>query len=96
MVTGIPARFWNLNKGQLQPKKDADILVLKTKNSIHGVQEVFNTNPEDILLIIHRGQIRLFDKSLLAQFRTLPLNLFRYQQISFGETQNSWRAIYPH
>jgi cytosine/adenosine deaminase-related metal-dependent hydrolase len=85
MITDIPAKLWNLNKGRLQPKKDADIVVLKMKNKSSGISELFSANPEDILLIVHKGQIRFFDKSLLSQFRTLPLNLFRYQQVNINE-----------
>jgi hypothetical protein len=85
MITSAPARLWNLNKGKLEPKKDADIVVLKMKNIYAGASELFNANPEDILLIIHKGQIRLFDKSLIPQLRLLPMNLFRYNQINFKE-----------
>jgi cytosine/adenosine deaminase-related metal-dependent hydrolase len=85
MVTSVPAKLWNLNKGSLLPKKDADIVVLKTNNKIQSIRDVFNTNPEDILLIVHRGLIRLFDKSLLPQFRAQPVNLFRYHQVNFKE-----------
>jgi cytosine/adenosine deaminase-related metal-dependent hydrolase len=85
MITDIPARLWNLNKGKLQPKKDADIVVLKMKNKSSGISGLFSANPEDILLIVHKGQIRLFDKSLLSQFRNLPVNLFRYYRVNINE-----------
>jgi cytosine/adenosine deaminase-related metal-dependent hydrolase len=85
MITRIPAGLWKLNKGKLEPKKDADIVVLKIRNKLSGFDELFNANPEDILLIIQRGQIRLFDKSLLPQLRVSQLNLFRYNQINFKE-----------
>jgi len=85
MVTDIPAGLWKLNKGKLQPKKDADIVVMKMKNKRPGITELFRANPEDILLIVHKGQIRLFDKSLLSQFRNLPVDLFRYNQVNINE-----------
>jgi cytosine/adenosine deaminase-related metal-dependent hydrolase len=85
MITGAPARLWNMNKGKLQPKKIADIVVIKSKNGSSTLEGLFRTNPEDILLIVHKGQIRLFDKSLLPQFRNLPVNLFRYSQISYKD-----------
>ena len=84
MITDTPARLWNVNKGKLQPKKDADIVVLKMKNKSSGVGDLFSANPEDILLVVHKGQIRLFDKSLLSQLRGLPLNLFRYNQVNIN------------
>jgi hypothetical protein len=82
MITDSPAQIWNLNKGRLQPKKDADIVVLKKKNKFSGLGDIFSANPEDILMVVHKGQIRLFDKSLLPQLRALPLNLFRYNQVN--------------
>jgi len=85
MITDTPARLWNLNKGKLQPKKDADIVVLKMKNKSSRINALFSANPDDILLIVHKGQIRLFDKSLLPQFRTLAMNLFRYHQVNINE-----------
>lgn len=85
MITDTPARLWNVNKGRLQPKKDADIVVLKKKNKFFSTGDIFGSNPEDILLVVHKGQIRLFDKSLLPQFRTLPVNLFRYNQVNINE-----------
>jgi cytosine/adenosine deaminase-related metal-dependent hydrolase len=84
MITEAPANLWNLNKGKLQPKKDADIVVLKMKHTSSRISDLFRANPEDILLIVHKGQIRLFDKSLLSQFRGLPLNLFRYNQVNIN------------
>jgi cytosine/adenosine deaminase-related metal-dependent hydrolase len=85
MITSAPARLWNMNKGILQPKKVADLVVIKTKNRSSTLDELFKTNPEDILLILHKGQIRLFDKSLLPQLRNLPVNLFRYSQVSYRD-----------
>jgi cytosine/adenosine deaminase-related metal-dependent hydrolase len=85
MITRIPAGLWKLNKGKLEPKKDADIVVLKIRSKLPCFDELFNANPENILLIIQRGQIRLFDKSLLPQLRLTPVNLFRYNQINFKE-----------
>jgi cytosine/adenosine deaminase-related metal-dependent hydrolase len=84
MITDTPAKLWNLNKGRLQAKKDADIVVLRKKQKSSGVNNLFDANPEDILLVVHRGQIRLFDKSLLPQLSVPSLNLFRYNQVNIN------------
>ena len=84
MITSSPAELWNLNKGRLQPKKDADIVIIKNKNSSTNWSEIIKSNPEDILMVIHQGNIRLFDKSLLDQLNTLPINLFQFSQISIN------------
>ena len=84
MITSSPAELWNLNKGKLQPKKDADIVIIKNKNSSTNWSEIIKSNPEDILMVIHQGNIRLFDKSLLDQLNSLPINLFQFSQISIN------------
>lgn len=81
MVTCSPAELWNLNKGRLHPRKDADIVVIKKKNIGKDWSGLLNTNPEDLLLVIQQGKIRLFDKCLLGQFNNLPINLYQYSQI---------------
>jgi cytosine/adenosine deaminase-related metal-dependent hydrolase len=81
-LTSVPARLWNLNKGRLEPKSDADIVILKIQPGNSAMDTVFNSNPEDILMVVQKGKIRLFDKSLLPQIRLLPVNLFRYSQLS--------------
>jgi cytosine/adenosine deaminase-related metal-dependent hydrolase len=81
-LTSVPARLWNLNKGRLEPKSDADIVIIKIQPGISAMDSLFKTNPEDILMVVQKGKIRMFDKSLLPQIRLLPVNLFRYSQLS--------------
>jgi cytosine/adenosine deaminase-related metal-dependent hydrolase len=59
------AKILQLNTGTLAPGYDADIVV--ARNS--GISWV-NTKPSDILLIVHKGNIRLFDESLYSQLPT--------------------------
>lgn len=67
MLTSSPAVLWKLNSGTLLEKKDADIVVIKAKYKNSGWENIYNSNPEDILLVVHRGKIRMFDKTLLPQ-----------------------------
>ena len=71
MITSSPANFWKLNCGDLKTGKDADIVIVKKKNSIPTWDDVFKTNPEDILMIIHKGEIRMFDKAMHPQLTSL-------------------------
>ena len=82
MITSSPAKIWNLNSGELQSDKDADMVVVKKKTGIPTWDDVFRTNPEDILLIIHKGRIRMFDKAMHPQLVNLPLNIQRFSRIS--------------
>ncbi len=64
-LTIAPAILWGLSdSGTLAENKIADIVV--TKNT----DDFFSLNPEDILLVIHRGQIRLYDEVLADQLKT--------------------------
>ncbi len=81
-LTNEPARLWHLNKGKLAPKADADVVIIKIKPGHSAMSALFESNPEDILMVIQKGKIRLFDKCLLPQIRLLPVNLFRYSQLS--------------
>ena len=62
--------IWNLNAGSLEKNKDADIVVAKSKRlNLITLSNFFSLNPEDILLILSKGEIVLFDESLLIQFK---------------------------
>jgi cytosine/adenosine deaminase-related metal-dependent hydrolase len=82
MITSSPAKLWNMNNGELLTKKDADIVIIKKKNRTQNWDDLFKTNPEDILLIVHKGKIRMFDKTLLSQLSRLPVNHCTFSQIS--------------
>jgi cytosine/adenosine deaminase-related metal-dependent hydrolase len=58
MLTVEPAKLWNLNTGNLKPGKDADVLIVRKKN-------FYEVNPNDILVIIHKGEVRLFDSTMI-------------------------------
>ncbi|HEY4935102.1 MAG TPA: amidohydrolase family protein, partial [Puia sp.] len=82
MITSSPANLWDLNKGELKADKDADLIVVKKKGGIQTWNDVFKTNPEDILLILHKGKIRMFDKAMHSQLISLSVNLHRFSRIS--------------
>jgi len=69
MCTRIPAALWGMNRGEIKPGKEADIVILKSKPYAEIGELVFQSGPEDILLVIQQGKIRLFDDCLLPQLR---------------------------
>jgi hypothetical protein len=73
------AAIWNTQNDEIKPGKKADIVVTKIKNGQNGLEAFFNTGPEDILLVIHKGCIRLFDAELRIQLATM--NIAGYRKI---------------
>jgi cytosine/adenosine deaminase-related metal-dependent hydrolase len=66
MLTSNPAAAWGLaDRGALAPGKRADLVIARPTSAIPAMDAFFALNPEDILLVLHAGQIRLFDPSLL-------------------------------
>lgn len=64
MLTKAPALLWELDdRGELAVDKWADIVVIKANYYL------FSCNPEDILLVMHRGNIRMYDASIAAQLK---------------------------
>jgi len=58
------ANVLGLNTGSIEQGKDADIVVAKSKKGMRDFDAFFALRPEDLLLIIHKGNIRLFDATL--------------------------------
>ncbi len=67
---------WQLHCGEIAPGKDADIVIAKLKHGKSDLNSFFSLRPADLLLVIQKGNIRLFDEKLLPQLKTLDLNDF--------------------
>jgi cytosine/adenosine deaminase-related metal-dependent hydrolase len=64
-LTILPAGTWGLNgRGVLAEGKKADIVIARVKNGKKNMDDFFQLNPEDILLVACGGKIVLFDESL--------------------------------
>jgi cytosine/adenosine deaminase-related metal-dependent hydrolase len=70
------AKTWELNCGEIAAGKDADLVVAKINLDKTGFDSFFSLGPVDLLLVIHRGNIRLFDETLLTQLSAVDLNNF--------------------
>jgi cytosine/adenosine deaminase-related metal-dependent hydrolase len=82
MVTSSPAKLWNMHTGELAAEKEADILIVKKKSGTARWDDFFRINPEDILMILHKGKIRMFDKTMFSQLNSLYADLSNFSQIS--------------
>jgi hypothetical protein len=63
------ARAWKLNCGEIAEGKDADLVIAKVKN--YAADAFFGINPQDLLMVIHKGEMSLFDEELYEQLKGL-------------------------
>jgi len=83
-LTHSAANAWGLgHTGQLKEGYAADIVVVKPKNETTGFEAIYATNPEDIQLVLHKGQIRLFDEELKKQLASS--NFSKFSKITMNE-----------
>lgn len=83
MLTARPAEIWKMrNKGSLQPGSAADLVVARKKQP-DFIGSFAAVTPEDLLLVLHRGVVRLFDASLLPQMKAVP-DLARFSMIDIN------------
>ncbi|MCW3118213.1 MAG: amidohydrolase family protein [Chitinophagaceae bacterium] len=86
-LTVKPAEVWSLNDtGKLTGNQWADIVVAKPGNHQEKWEAFYNLNPEDILLIIHRGNIRLFDAGLMDQVKKNNIPIAGFSKIYISGT----------
>lgn len=79
-LTGNPAGVWKLNCGKIAPGKDADIVIAKNQGSFCATQ------PAGILMVMHQGNIRLFDESLYEQVCDNGIDTSTYSKIYIGDS----------
>jgi cytosine/adenosine deaminase-related metal-dependent hydrolase len=102
-VTKTPAEYWKLNDtGTISEGYKADI-VISGKKSDSNYDSFYNTDPEDILLILNNGKIILFDQSIREllpvqkiqnNFQALIVNgKIKFTDYKITETLNSLRRF---
>ncbi len=73
------AAIWGINSGEIAKGRDADILITKTNKT-----SFFENDPSDVLMVIHKGKISLFDEELYPQLK--PIDLSAYSKIYVDNT----------
>ena len=86
MVTRAPARLWNSHSGEIRYGKRADIVIAKKRNDIPTWDDFYGTNPEDILMVMHKGRIRLFDSQFFSQLKNSNFDVSRYFPVTISDT----------
>ena len=63
-LTKTAAEVWGLNNcASIEEGKNSDIVIARQK-SVNLYESFYNTNPEDILLILNNGEVVLFDRTI--------------------------------
>jgi len=99
------ADVWGINTGELTPGKDADIMVAKSNGTSSSIDAFFTLTPADLLLVMHKGNIRLVDESIYPQIKdNLNTNYsrvkigdsFKYVEGDLGGLIRSIQTYLPH
>jgi cytosine/adenosine deaminase-related metal-dependent hydrolase len=92
-LTGNAAATWKLNAGEIAEGRDADLVIAKPRKGQSPADAFFSIEPEDILMVMHLGQITLFDESLLPQLQ--GLNLMGYSQVYVNGARKQVKGDLP-
>jgi len=83
MLNTSPANVWNISScGVLSKDYNADIVIARKKPGLKKMDVFFSLNPEDLLLVLHKGAIQLFDEELYPQLKGLNISLQNFYKIN--------------
>ena len=76
------AVVWGLGRvGRIEAGYEADVVIAKRKDGLSGMNAFYALTPADILVVIKRGAIKLFDASLQEQLNAAGVDLGGYSKI---------------
>jgi cytosine/adenosine deaminase-related metal-dependent hydrolase len=82
MLTKTPADVWNMpGSGSIAKGSSADIVIGKMKSGLNSIDTFYALNPEDILMVLSKGNIRLFDESLYQKLSDQKVELQNFYKI---------------
>ncbi len=83
MLTKVPVAVWGLeNCYAIAAGQRADIVIAKKKNASNEMDNFYALNPQDLLLVLHKGMIRLFDDSLYGELSVRGFAVKNFSRIS--------------
>jgi cytosine/adenosine deaminase-related metal-dependent hydrolase len=84
-VTTSPAALWNRqNTGALKEGMQADLVIARPPEGQVNMNAFYALNPENILLVLKKGKIVLFDTALLDQLNLTAQEIKDYHPISIN------------
>ena len=82
-VTTTPANLWGFqDSGRIEKGFRADMVV--ARSAADNWNALYALNPEDILLILHKGNVRLFDQSVYDQLAKASFSMDDFYKIQVG------------
>jgi len=105
MLTLTPAQIWGLQGcGEIKEGGKADLIIVKSPMKEMSWDWLYALNPDDMLLVLNKGEIRLFDQSLYDQLAKInfPLQEFykvypgKYAKYVFGDLPGLMKAIHSY
>ena len=85
MLTRVPAKIWGLDLcGAIDTGKQADLVIASGKSGMKVFDHFYSLNPEDLLLVIHQGNIRMFDMDLMNQIKRSDFSINGFSKISLN------------
>lgn len=83
MLTRVPAKIWGLDLcGAIDTGKQADLVIASGKSGMKAFDRFYSLNPEDLLLVIHQGNMRMFDMDLMNQIKRSDFSVNGFSKIS--------------
>jgi cytosine/adenosine deaminase-related metal-dependent hydrolase len=87
-ITHNPSQVWKLKSGSISENKVADIVIVKSKQEKRFYDLFYSLQPEDILIVLQKGQIRLFDQEMKKQVLKQGIDINEYSCIEInGQTK---------
>lgn len=86
MVTRAPSKLWNCHNGEIRQGKKASIVIAKGKNTHSAWDGFYDTNPEDILMVMHRGKIRLMDETYFSQLKHINFDTSLFFPVKINDS----------
>ncbi|NHA02946.1 amidohydrolase family protein [Mucilaginibacter sp. HC2] len=99
------AKIWQMNTGEISSGENADLVIARIKDGTSALDSFYNLNAARLLLVMHKGNIRLFDQELLQQlapvlkgggFSLIRIeNTYKYVEGNLGELIEQIHAYLP-
>jgi cytosine/adenosine deaminase-related metal-dependent hydrolase len=85
MLTTAPAAAWQLtDRGTLAAGRMADLVIARPKPGQEGMDAFYSLDPADILLVLHEGNVRLFDPLMIKPLTALGISMDNFSQTRPG------------